>query len=61
MDVAALVFDEGNGALQNGSDLPPYISYKIRMDIDRVDSTYKYKVTDRWIFFQFCLCILKIN
>lgn len=49
----ALVFDSEFGSQSslksavNISDFPSYVSYKIRMDIDRVDSTYKFKVTDR--------------
>jgi len=29
--------------------VPSYLSYKIRMDMDRVDTTDKFKVTDRFV------------
>lgn len=38
----ALVFD-----IEKGDHLPTHISYRIRMDTDRVDSTSKNKVLDR--------------
>jgi len=44
----ALVFNTGNGDVDNET-IPRYVSYKIRMDVDRVDSTTKFKVTDRCV------------
>ena len=44
----ALVFSAGNGDVDNEA-IPRYVSYKIRMDIDRVDSTTKFKVHDRFV------------
>ena len=43
----ALVFNTENDSLYNET-VPRYVSYKIRMDVDRVDSTRKFKVTDRY-------------
>jgi len=43
---AALFFNTGDADVDNET-IPSYVSYKIRMDIDRVDSTSKFKVTDR--------------
>ena len=42
----ALDFTVENGDLSNET-IPRYVSYKIRMDVDRVDSTRKFKVTDK--------------
>ena len=44
----ALVFSAGNGDVDTEA-IPRYVSYKIRMDVDRVDSTRKFKVTDRFV------------
>ena len=44
----ALVFSVDEDSLNNET-IPRYVSYKIRMDIDRVDSTRKYKVKDRCV------------
>jgi len=44
----ALVFNAGNGDVDT-EDVPRYVSYKIRMDVDRVDSTRKFKVTDKYV------------
>lgn len=41
--VAGLVFDVD----PHGTDLPTYISYKIRIDTDHVDTTTGKKVTDQ--------------
>jgi len=57
--IAGLVFQMSNetgvstavdvSAADNASIiLPTYISYKIRMDTDRVDSTLKFRVMDRF-------------
>ena len=42
----ALVFNTENGDMDSET-IPKYVSYKIRMDISRVDSTNKFKVKDR--------------
>ena len=42
----ALVFNTDS---MGNETIPRYVSYKIRMDIDRVDSTTKFKVTDRCV------------
>ena len=46
---AALVFDvsKETSPTHNGSEFPTHVSYKIRMDTDRVDSTSRFKVVDR--------------
>ena len=44
----ALVFNTGNSDDDNQT-IPRYVSYKIRMDVDRVDSTSKFQVTDRCV------------
>jgi len=50
----ALDFTVENGDLSNET-IPRYVSYKIRMDVDRVDSTRKFKVTDKWVENTVCL------
>jgi len=50
----ALVF---NTDRMDNETIPRYVSYKIRMDIDRVDSTAKFKVTDRYMYVYF-ICML---
>jgi len=42
----ALVFETENGDLDD-ENIPKNVLYKIRMDTGRVDSTIKFKVTDR--------------
>ena len=44
----ALFFNTGSGDCDNET-IPRYVSYKIRMDVDRVDSTNKFKVIDRCV------------
>ena len=47
---AGLVFETGEKSSLNSSDsrMPSHITFKIRMDSDRVDSTRKLKVTDKY-------------
>jgi len=47
---AAIVFNISKETSLNykGQQFPTFISYKIRMDTDRVDSTQKFKVVDRF-------------
>ena len=49
----ALVFNTENDDMDSET-IPRYVSYKIRMDISRVDSTNKFKVKDRCV----SLCML---
>jgi len=51
----ALVF---NADSMDNETIPRYVSYKIRMDIDRVDSTTKFTVTDRCVHCDVCVCCL---
>jgi len=54
---AALVFNTDSA---DNETIPRYVSYKIRMDIDRVDSTTKFKVTDRCAFTVLWVCVCSV-
>jgi len=51
----ALVFDTDS---MGNETVPRYVSYKVRMDIDRVDSTTKFKVTRRYVHHAACVSSL---